>query len=180
MAKSGDTPFDPTQAAFTVSEAARVSGNSELDIRNWMRREVVPVGQKNRLGRIMFTALDIVRLKVIGDLSRLLKTEPSASGPLAEYVADHCARWMQKSNHELHLDENGHRLETRLLLHFGEDGRTPSITPIAWGESVFAIKVSGRGEGMMWTRHPFLVLPVEQFFGDVLEELFQILEGEND
>lgn len=46
MTTPGDTPFDVDEYAFTVAEAAKVSQVSESDIRNWMRRGVVPVGKK--------------------------------------------------------------------------------------------------------------------------------------
>lgn len=177
MTAFGDTAFSPTEPAFTVAEAARVSGNTELDIRNWMRRDVISVGAKNRLGRIMFTALDIVQLKVIGDMNKLLGTDPSASLPIAKHVMEHCAAWLRRDNKHLHRTEDGFKRETRLVLHLGDDGRTQIMTPFE--SDTLTLPVTDRGQGSEWTRRPIVVLPVEQFFGDILEELFQILEGED-
>jgi len=178
MASIGDTPFDPSDYSFTVAEAAQVSGVTEMQIRNWIRRDVTTVGKKNRLGRIMFNALDIVGLRVVGDLGHLLNVDPSASIPIAAQVSEHCGQWLQKDNHHLHATEDGFKRETRLVVHLSEDHKSASLTPFAWGDSVFGFKVSERGEGSDWTRHPFLILPVEQIFCDVLDALFAILESE--
>tara|TARA_B100001179_G_C18532078_1_gene377557 strand:- start:42 stop:581 length:540 start_codon:yes stop_codon:yes gene_type:complete len=174
-----DSPFEPNDPAFTVAEAARVSQLTESDIRNWMRREVVPVGTKSRLGRIMFTAKDIVRLRVIGDLNKLLSVDPSNGNVVAQYIANHFVEWMQRENTHLHVTPDGFKVETRLLVHLKLDGSGPEITPVAWGESAFGFKVPNRGEGDAWARRPMLILPVEQIFLDVLNELFEIIEGEN-
>jgi hypothetical protein len=179
MTTVGDSPFDPTDYAFTVAEAATVSQVSENDIRNWMRRGVVPVGTKSRLGRIMFSALDIVRLRVIGDLNKLLSVDPSAADPVANHVAEHCRAWMQRENVHLHQTPDGYRKETRLLLHLNPEGEGGALTPVEWGDTAFGFKVPERGSGQDWARRPMLILPVEQVFNDVLEELFQILEGES-
>lgn len=179
MKNAGDRPFYPQEPNFTVAEAAKVSGVAEADIRNWMRRNAVQVGTKNRLGRIMFSALDVIKLRVIGDLGRLIGTEPSASRSIADFVANHCSEWMQKKNVHLHQTPDGKRRETRLILNLGEDGKTPSIGAVEWGESAFAVKVAERDEpGNQWTRRPFLIVPIEQVFQDVLNELFSILEEE--
>lgn len=180
MSNIGDLPFDPTAYDFTVAEAARVSGVSEADIRNWMRRDVVPVGKKSRLGRIMFSALNIVQLRVIGDLNRMLGVDPSSANPIANQISDHCSAWMQRENAHLHQTKDGHRMETRMILNLGEDCATPSTANFEWGDTVFGFKVSERGEGDGWTRRPFMVFPVEQIFGDVLDELWAILESEEE
>lgn len=179
MTTLGDAPFDPTDYAFTVAEAATVSEVSENDIRNWMRRGVVPVGKKSRLGRIMFSALDIVRLRVIGDLNKLLSVDPSAADPVANYVAEHCRAWMRRENVDLHQTSEGYRKETRLLLHLNPEGEGGALTTVEWGKPAFGFKVPERGSGQDWVRRPMLILPIEQVFNDVLEELFQILEGES-
>lgn len=180
MTGIGNRPFDPTERTFTVAEASRVSGVTEFDLRNWMRRDVVSVGSKNRLGRIMFSAVDIIYLRVMGDLSRLAGAEPSSVAVIAEDVATHCVAWLQRDNKHLHQTKDGYRKETRLIFHLGADGKTPCLEKYDWGDSVFGFKVTDRGEGLEWTRRPFIVLPVEQFFGDVLEELWTILESEVD
>ncbi|WP_306253887.1 MerR family transcriptional regulator [Parvularcula sp. IMCC14364] len=172
------TPFDPTDYAFTVAEASKASGLSEGSIRNFLRRETLPVGKKNRLGRIMFSALDTVRLRVIGDLNKLLSVDPSSAAPVAEHVVNHCAAWMRRENSHLHSDENGYRKETRLIIHLDRETGTPVMAPYAWGESLLGMKVPDRGDEQDWARKPIVILPVEQIFGDVLEELFQILEAE--
>lgn len=180
MTAVGDLGFNPDEYDFTVAEAAKVSQVSENDIRNWMRRGVVPVGKKSRLGRIMFSALDIVRLRVIGDLSKLLSVDPSAANPVAEHVAKHGREWMQRENVHLRMDEEGFRRETRLVVHLDDSGQWSAMTPMDWGQKVLSFKIPERGDDNSWARRPMLVLPVEQLFNDVFEELFQILEAEND
>ena len=180
MTTVGDSPFDPTDYAFTVAEAAAVSQVSENDIRNWMRRGVVPVGTKSRLGRIMFSALDIVRLRVIGDLNKLLSVDPSAADPVAKHVAEHCSAWLRRESTNLRRTPDGCRKETRLLLHLNPEGEGGALTPVEWGDTAFGFQIPERGSGQDWARRPMLILPVEQVFNDVLEELFQILEGESD
>lgn len=179
MTTAGETPFDPTEHAFTVAEAAKVSQVSESDIRNWMRRGVVPVGKKNRLGRIMFSALDVIRLRVIGDLNKLLTVDPSVADPIANHVAEHAKAWMRRENVHLHQTADGYRQQTRLICHLDPKGEGSAITAVSWGDAAFGFKIPERGDDQSWVRRPMLILPVEQIFNDVLEELFQILEGES-
>jgi len=179
MTTIGETSFDPNEHAFTVAEAAAVSQVSENDIRNWMRRDIVPVGKKSRLGRIMFSALDVVRLRVIGDLNKLLSVDPSAADPVAKHVTEHCHAWLRRENVHLHQTPDGFRRETRLLLHLSPEGEGSALTPFDWGETTFGFKVPKRGSDQDWARRPMLILPVEQVFNDVLEELFQILEADD-
>ena len=175
-----DSPFDPSDPSFTVAEAAKVSQLSENDIRNWMRRDVVPVGTKSRLGRIMFTALDIVRLRVIGDLNKLLSVDPSRANEIAEPIVDRCAAWMQRENVHLHQTPDGYRRETRLLVGLSPEGSGAFISALDWGDTAMGFKIPERGEENQWARRPMLILPMEQIFNDVLDELFTILESEND
>lgn len=181
MTEKPDVKLDPTEYHFTVAEASRISGVSQNDIRNWIRpeRKVVELGSKNRIGRILFSALDIVQLRVIGDLNKLLSTEPSVSAFLARDIATHCHAWLYRDNKQLHVDEKGYRRETRLLVHLDDDGDS-TVTPFAWGSSVIGFKIPERGTGQDWARRPMLILPVEQIFTDVLEELWSLLEQEQD
>lgn len=181
MTMKPDVKLDPTEYQFTVAEASSVSGVGEHDIRNWIRpeREVVALGNKNRIGRILFSALDIVQLRVIGDLNKLLSAEPSKSALLARDIAAHCHAWLQRDNKHLHEDEKGYRRETRLLVHLGDDG-VSTVTPFAWGDSVFGFKIPERGTGQDWARRPMLILPVEQIFLDVLTDLRSLLEADED
>lgn len=176
MTPIGNRPFDPTDYAFTVAEAAKVSQVAEVDIRNWMRRDVVPLGTKNRLGRIMFNALDIVHLRVIGDLITLLSVDPSVANPIGAHVADHCLRWLRKDGENITETPDGFRKETRLILHVNTETGLPELSAVDWGETVIGFTVPERGSGADWARRPMVMLPIEQIFGDVLEELFQILE----
>lgn len=178
MTSVSDTHFDPTENIFTVAEAAQVSRVSEYDIRNWMRRNVVPVGTKSRVGRIMFNALDIVYLKVIGDLNTLLSVDPSVASRVAAHVTERSAAWLQRDNTHLHATVDGYRKETRLLLHIDRESGEASLTPFEWGNSVLNYKIPDRDTEYDWARRPTVVFPVEQIFEDVFEELWAILEGE--
>lgn len=181
MTANGDLVLDPTERTFTVAEAARVSGVSEFDIRNWMRRDVVSVGSKNRLGRIMFSAVDIIQLRVMGDFNRLTGSDPSSAVAIAEEVAGHCVAWMQRDNTHLHKTKDGKRKETRLVFHLGTDGKSPQTEKLIWDERAWGFNIPDPEEdGPHWSRRPYVILPIEQFFGDVLIELFDILNGETD
>lgn len=115
---------------------------------------------------------------MIGDLNKLLSVDPSASDPIGEHVAEHCRAWMRRENVHLHQTESGHRKETRLLVRLNPESGGGALTPVEWGDTVFGFKIPERGSDQDWARRPMMILPVEQIFNDVLEELFQLLEAE--
>lgn len=178
MTFDSNTPIDPRGYEFTVADAALVSGVSQNDIRNWMRRDVVSVGKKSRIGRIMFCPSDIVALRVIGDLNSLLSVDPSASKPVATYISNYFNEWMQRENRHLTVTESGHLRETRLILRLNSNGEGASIEQWEWGESVFNFKIPDRDSAQNWARRPMLILPVEQIFFDVIRDLSELLEQE--
>lgn len=177
MTDSGEQTIDPTANAFTVAEAAKVARVSEMDIRNWLRRSIVPVGQKNRMGRIAFSQFDILHLRVIGDLNKLLSVDPSTANPIADIVVSRAFQWLQRENQHLRKTSDGKRVETRLIVNLGEDGLSSNTTAMDWGEMAL-FKIPERGADNQWARGAFVVLPIEQIMHDVLEETWMIIETE--
>ena len=79
---------------FTLAEAAMISGVPEKTIRNWLARGSLPIGLKHRLGRWLFSTLDIIRLRVMNDLTQneLVPMKPTDAAHLAAVVADRAMR----------------------------------------------------------------------------------------
>tara|TARA_B110000977_G_C10895521_1_gene423129 strand:+ start:240 stop:776 length:537 start_codon:yes stop_codon:yes gene_type:complete len=171
-------PIYPKSYDYTVADTSTISGVSAFNIRNWMKRGVISIGKKSLNGRILFCPADLVALRVIGDLNKLLSVDPSASKSVAVYISDYFTKWMQRENKSLHVTEDGCRVETRLILRMDSSGDGVAVEQMGWGEAVFGFKIPERNSEESWARHPMLILPVEQIFFDVLNDLFELMEQE--
>jgi hypothetical protein len=73
-----------TEPAFTHGEAVEVAGVTSKTLNNWTQREIIALGTMHRTGRRLYSAADLVALKVIGALSQNLSVLPSFAAKLAE------------------------------------------------------------------------------------------------
>ncbi|MDX3975800.1 MerR family transcriptional regulator [Shinella sp.] len=78
--------LDPNEYRFTFGEVVGESNVDATNLRNWMAREVVPVGQKHKLGRWLFSIADIVRFRTVRSLTMLTDMPPLSANRLAEPV----------------------------------------------------------------------------------------------
>tara|TARA_R110000751_G_scaffold180038_1_gene286416 strand:+ start:26856 stop:27416 length:561 start_codon:yes stop_codon:yes gene_type:complete len=175
----GDTPIDFLEPQFTLQEACQVSGVSKIDLRNWLSRGVVKVGFKHRMGRWMFSGVDIMKLRVIGDLIVLAKLDPSTAAPIGAALADRFHELSSSRNANGRVGEEnpgGSRRDTRIIVHLNESGDGVAFTLAKWDGATYELKASKRGSETEWTRRPHIVIPADQIMFDCMLALGEILE----
>jgi hypothetical protein len=119
----GDRPIRLAEHQFTLSDAAFLSGVPAKSIRNWIARDVLPLGHRHFLGRWLFSLLDILKLSVMHDLSVRLSFNPRDAARLAEMAGaiamDSTAR---DASGQLLDSADGFRPNRNIVVSFNDDG----------------------------------------------------------
>lgn len=80
--------YDPEKYMFSISEIARASRVSKETIRSWTHRSIIKIGRKDRIGRISYSAIDILVLHTMGKLTDKFHIAASAASKIAESVRE--------------------------------------------------------------------------------------------
>jgi hypothetical protein len=110
-----------SEPQFTHGEACSVSGVAGKDLSNWTQREVIDLGTLHRSGRRLYSILDLIKLRVIGDLARSIALQPSFAAAMAENV-------MPRAAEIAALNDDGE------LKHRGYHGNVSPHYLVAWVE----------------------------------------------
>jgi hypothetical protein len=81
-----DGPVRLDDYRFTLVEAAALANVPDGSVRNWIKREVLQVGQLHFTGRHIFSLLDAVRLAAMHDLTIRVPLLPSDAVQAAEFL----------------------------------------------------------------------------------------------
>jgi len=73
--------------AFTTDEVIDFTGVDKFTFRNWLGRGVVEIGKKHRLGRWLFSTVDMIRVSTMVDLVEIGMAPSLASEVCDEVVA---------------------------------------------------------------------------------------------
>ncbi|MER8539150.1 hypothetical protein NKH17_06750 [Mesorhizobium sp. M1334] len=72
--------------SFTSEEVIAFTGVDKFTFRNWLKRGVVEMGEKHRLGRWLFSPVDMIRVSAMVDLVENIGMSPSAASGLCDEV----------------------------------------------------------------------------------------------
>lgn len=79
---------------FTSEEVISFTKIDPLTFRNWLKRGVVEIGEKHRLGRWLFSPIDMVKISAMVDLNQFGVT-PAAAASLCNMVAELLERFVE-------------------------------------------------------------------------------------
>lgn len=176
----GNTAVDFTQHQFTLDEAAKVSGVAPMTLRNWLARdqEKLGIGQKHKLGRWLFSGVEIIRLRVMGDLS-LCGVQPSMSSVVSKLAEKRFTQMSARNAAgeivETHMD---FRRDLRIVISFDASNKM-FATELQWDGESYA-SPAHKGTGVLNLRRPHIVIPVDLVIFDVQKALFSLLDLEPD
>lgn len=85
---------------FTHGEAVEVSEVPSKILNNWIQRGVIDLGEKHRTGRRLFSVMDLIELKVMGQLNLSISVTPKIAAFLAGYAR-------RRAEEMLERDEQG-------------------------------------------------------------------------
>jgi hypothetical protein len=155
---------------FIHGEACAVTGIDSKDLNNWVQREVIKLGTMHRSGRRLYSIIDLIKLRVIADLSTFLRVRPAYAESVVESV-------MPRAAEIAALDDEGN-LKHRG--YFGED--TPQYL-VAWVErdkdnfTVRRCKQARLIEAIQ-VPHPVIVLPLDEIAMTVALKAQALLDKE--
>lgn len=141
---------------FTIRDAEFLSGVSQRNIRNWIERGVLSIGQRHFTGRWTLNLLDVLQVRVMEDLAVRMALPSAHLGNVVKFAADTMTDWRngklpgENSNIMLAVDENGAWLAGRMSIPH------------------HAYRVPGRGDVNQALRRSHVVVPVTAMFEDIL------------
>ncbi len=75
--------INPDEHRFTMAEVVGDSTINATNLRNWMARDVLIVGQKHKLGRWLFSISDIIKIRVVQSLTAMAMMPPNEAHKIA-------------------------------------------------------------------------------------------------
>ena len=75
-----------TQPSFTHGEACEISGVRSADLYNWIHRGIIDPGAKRRSGRRLYSIIDLIKLRVLGDLTHVIGMRPAFASAILDGV----------------------------------------------------------------------------------------------
>lgn len=166
---SPDFEINFTDPQFTHGEAVEVSGVPSKQLNNWIQREVIHVGEMHRTGRRLFSPVDLLMLKIMGELTQMVGMPPASAADLASYAVKRASEMSER-------DDSG-MLKYKGLM--GEGNNRAYLVTWFDGEGMKA-KVSTLNDffGAHSIPHAVVVLPLDDIVMRVMNLCADILERE--
>lgn len=154
------------QPFFIHGEACAITDVSTADLNNWTFRVGINLGTMI-VGRRVYSIIDLIKLRVIGDLARTLNMKPSFAAAIAESV-------MPRATQIAALDNNGklihrHADDPHYLLAWVEpDKDNFKVARTSEARLVEAVRVP----------HPVILIPLDTICLETTAKCLKILEHE--
>lgn len=155
------TPF------FIHGEACAIAGVDSMDLNNWVQRGVIDFGT-TIVGRRVYSIIDLVKLRVIGDLARTLTLKPTFAAAIAESV-------LPRAKEIAALDNNG-----ELIHPVHPDSYTNYL--VAWVEPEADRFTVGRTTISKLSKavavpHPVIIVPLDEVCLDTASKALKLLHA---
>lgn len=163
--------IDLEEPWFVHGEAAEVAGVAKKDLENWVQRQIIDLGTMHRSGRRLYSVIDLIKLRVIGDLAQFLGMRPGFAAAVAESV-------MPRAAEIAALGDDGE------LLHRGYYGKDTPQYLIAWAvpdKDQFSVARRSEAELVQDIKdlsHPVVSVPLDQIALTVTLRALRKLETE--
>jgi len=156
-------PAALTSPFFIHGDACAITGVDSMDLNNWIQRKVIDLGTMI-VGRRVYSIIDLVKLRVIGDLARTLDMKPTFAAAIAKNVLPR----------EYALDNKG-----KLIHHHHSD----SEYLIAWVEPEadnFTVRrtPSSKLSKALQVPHPVVVVPLDVVALETTSTALKLLDQE--
>ena len=131
---------------------------------------MIELGTMHRSGRRLYSIIDLIKLRVIGDLARTLAMRPAFAAAMAENV-------MPRAAEIAALDDKGE------LEHRGYDGKDTPQYLVAWIEQDkenFTVRRTDETKFLkaIQVSHPVIVVPLDEIALTVTLKALALLEQE--
>lgn len=161
----GETLFDLKATQFTHGEAVEIAGVPSKTLNNWTHRAVIDIGAMHRTGRRLYSILDLIELKIVGELAEMTQMPPTQAAAVAKWA----------------------RTRTLELSTRDSEGKLPEVKPeerrflmITFADGMHKIAVmTGSDWFLKFTlSHPMVVVPLDDVIWEVVNKAFDVLERE--
>jgi len=155
------TPF------FIHGDACAITGVDSMDLNNWIQRKVIDFGT-TIVGRRVYSIVDLVKLRVIGDLARTVTMKPTFAAAIAESV-------LPRAMEVAALDGRG-----KLIHRHPPDGETNYL--VAWCEAEtdnFKVKptTASKLHKVVAVPHPVIIVPLDEVALDTTSKALKLLHA---
>jgi hypothetical protein len=152
---------------FLHGDACAIAGVESMDLNNWVQRKVIDFGT-TIVGRRVYSIIDLVKLRVIGDLARTLTLKPTFAAAIAESV-------LPRATEIAALDKNG-----ELIHPVHSDSYTQFL--VAWVEPEadnFTVKrttISKLSKAVA-VPHAVIILPLDEIALETASKALKLLHA---
>ncbi len=80
--------IDFTGAQFSHGEAVEITGVPSKALNNWTTRKVITLGIRRRPGRRLYSILDLIQLRIVGELWHSIQMPPASASALGNYAIE--------------------------------------------------------------------------------------------
>ncbi len=163
----GDEPIDLTEPQLTHGEAVEITGVTAKTLNNWTAREVIDLGIMHRTGRRLYSIVDLIQLKIVGELSHMVQMPPAHAATVGRYAIKRFLE-MARRDEDGKLIYKGPAVEVRhfLIIWFDTEGH-----------KILLVK----GADFLTEHsypHPIVVVPLDDIVTEVSTEALFLLERE--
>ena len=169
MAITGNSPLNLLEPMFTHGEAVKVTGITSRTLSQWQQRNIASdVGEMHRTGRRLYSILDLVELRVIGDLVSITSMQPSIASAAARYVRERALELSER-------DENG------TLKSIGQSPNNRRLAVLHFNNGKHSIRVTtykDRIKELEKNSIPFpqVILPLDDIAKRVINDVIDMME----
>lgn len=163
---------DLDERVFTHGEAVSVTGITSKNLNNWTQRRLTEhIGKLERSGRRMYSANDLVKLRVIGGLVEQCAMTPAFAAQVTDLA--------KAGEHLVFKDPKTGKLRTRFaappaeqtfLVGWVIDAKTFRMATVSGANLLLALNANP---------HPTIVIPLDVIADEVVTNAIALLDQED-
>lgn len=153
--------MDLRKRKFTLPEVCQAANVTEATLRNWLKRDVIDMGQLITARKWLFSAEEAVALRVLSSLVRL-GVSPAVAEEACEQVGSQSMAYPGSLNKY-----------QKIIICINQYDGSMHVAPAIRGKGV-NLMINDPSESTGWTRNPIIEIPVFEIIEDTLAELEKI------
>jgi hypothetical protein len=154
--------MDVRKRKFTLPEICQAANVTEATLRNWLKRDVIDMGQLVTARKWLFSAKEAIALRALSGLVAL-GVSPAVAEEACELVGSESIAYRHKT-----LDKS-----FKIIICINQYDGSMRVSKAVRGQGM-NLMIDDPSESTGWTRNPIIEIPVFEIIEDTLAELEKI------
>lgn len=177
-----ETQIDWNEHQFTLREACYLSGVADDDLRNWLKRGILDMGKRHKLGRWLFSGIDVIQLRIINELKLGAGIDVSTALRQLPLFTVRLLAILNGQGQQTNADGSPQTLEYVWLergFKTAAGDRAPMLVPVWWNGSDGEMPDVMRHPDAKWSRRPHIIVPIDAIILDAKADVIAHLRAEH-